>query len=51
MNDKDDQKHDNLDEIEEKLILEEQEKRKIPMSVSGRSVFEIKRIKDNNKKD
>lgn len=51
MNDEDNQKHDDLDEIEERLITEEREKRKIPMPVSGRGVFEIKRIKDNKKKD
>ena len=47
-------KNDNqaLDELEEALKREEQEKRKLPMQVSGRSIFEIKRIKDErgNKK-
>lgn len=42
-------KNKELDEIEEKLIKEAEEKRKIPMPIAGRSVFEIKRIKDKNK--
>lgn len=40
-----------LDEMEEELIKEDQKKRKAPMPVVGKSVFEIKRIKDNKKKD
>ena len=38
-----------LDELEEDLKKEHQEKRKLPMPVSGRSVFNIKRIKDEFK--
>jgi len=50
MNEEDNEKHSDLDKIEEKLLREELEKRKTPMPVSGRGVFEIKRIKDNKKK-
>lgn len=49
MNEENDQEH-KLDEIEEKLIKEDEEKRKLQMPVAGRSVFEIKRIKDTKKK-
>lgn len=35
-----------LDGIEEKLIQEDQKSRKLDMPVSGKSVFEIKKIKD-----
>lgn len=51
MNDENCQKPNELDELEEKLVREENEKKKISMPISGKSVFEIKRIKDNNKKD
>lgn len=42
---KDDSKENELDEAQEKLIQEDQEKRKLEMPVSGRSVFEIQKIK------
>ena len=41
--------NDKLDKIEEKLILEEQKSKKEEMPVSGKSVFEIERIKDKKK--
>lgn len=36
---------DELEELEERLLEEEQERRKDEMLVSGRSVFEIDRLK------
>lgn len=44
--DKKEKNGEELDQIEETLIREDIEKRKLPMPVSGRSIFEIKRIKD-----
>jgi len=43
------EQEENLDQIEEKLIKEDQGKRKEDMPVSGKSVFEIKKIKDNSR--
>jgi len=48
--DKEENQDHKLDEIEEELIKEDQKKRKTPMLVAGRSVFELKRIKDTKKK-
>lgn len=48
--DKNDKKEDDLDQVQEKLIREDREKRKEEMPVSGRSVFEIKRIKEKDEK-
>lgn len=39
-----------LDELEESLKREHQEKQKLPMPVSGRGVFEIKRMRSERKK-
>jgi hypothetical protein len=39
----------NLEEIEEKFKLEESEKKKTKMPVSGKSVFDIQRIKKDSK--
>ena len=39
-----------LNEIEEKLLEEEEERRQKEMLVSGKSVFEIKRIKEEKPK-
>lgn len=50
MNEEDNDQNHNLDEIEEKLIRKDEEKRKLQMPVVGRSVFEIKRIKNTKKK-
>ena len=36
---------DDLEELEDRLLREEEEKRKAEMLVSGKSVFEIDRIK------
>jgi len=41
---------DDLDEIEDKLLEEEYEDKKEEMAVSGRSVFEIQRLKQEEKK-
>ena len=38
-----------LEDIEEKLKREHEESKKPEMGVSGRSVFEIKRIKEKDK--
>lgn len=35
-----------LEELEERLLKEAEKEEKKPMPVSGRSVFEVKRIKD-----
>lgn len=43
-------KNEELEEIEEKLIREDQEAKKQEMPVSGKSVFDIKRIKDKDSK-
>ena len=43
------EQEENLDQIEENLIKEDQEKRKEDMPVSGKSVFGIKKIKDDNR--
>lgn len=52
MTDEEQKKQDELDEIEEKLLEEEAREREQTMIVSGKSVFEIKRIKDEEiKKD
>lgn len=46
----DDQKtEEELEDIEEKLKRVHEESKKPEMGVSGRSVFEIKRIKDESK--
>lgn len=42
---------DDLDAIEDKLLEEEFEDRKEEMAVSGRSVFEIQRLKQEEKKE
>ncbi|MDO8495685.1 MAG: hypothetical protein Q7S32_04220 [bacterium] len=42
-------KTDELDEVEEKLLREDAEKRKEKMPVSGRSVFEIQKLKNKKK--
>ena len=41
----DDNKNAELDRIEDKLIRDEAESKKAEMPVSGKSVFEIKRMK------
>lgn len=41
---------DDLDEIEDKLLEQEYEDKKEEMAVSGRSVFEIQRLKQEEKK-
>lgn len=51
MNEQKDKKEEEYEEIESKLIEEEHKDKKPIMPVSGRSVFEIKRIKENKKKD
>jgi hypothetical protein len=45
MNDKNDQKNNELDRIEEDLLREEEKSKKSEMPVSGKSVFEIQRLK------
>lgn len=40
---KEESKKEELDQIEEKLIEEELKSRELPMPVSGKSVFEIKK--------
>ena len=45
-NDEEQEKQHELDEVEEKLKREHEESKKPAMGVSGRSVFEIKRIKE-----
>lgn len=42
---------DDLEELEEKLLEEEQERRKEEMLVSGRSVFEIDKLKRRKELD
>ncbi len=42
---------DELEELEERLLEEEQERRKDEMLVSGRSVFEIDRLKRHKKSE
>lgn len=49
MNEEEQKKQDELDEIEEKLLEEEAREREQAMIVSGRSVFEIKKMKDKPK--
>lgn len=48
MTDEEQKKQDELDEIEEKLLEEEAREREQTMIVSGKSVFEIKRIKNKD---
>lgn len=43
------EKIEELEEIEEKLISEEEKSKKTEMPVSGKSVFEIQRIKKKHK--
>lgn len=39
---------EDLEKIEEDLLEKEEKERKLPMPVDGKSVFEIKKIKDKN---
>jgi len=49
MTDEEQKKQDELDEIEEKLLEEEAKEREQAMIVSGKSVFEIKKMKDKDR--
>lgn len=42
-------KENELEEVEMRLLQENEKKKKIPMPVSGKGVFDIKRIKENKK--
>jgi len=51
MNDKDTKKDEDYDQIQEGLILEDQEKEKREMPVSGKSVFDLQKLKKKRAKD
>jgi len=48
-NEKEERDEISLEWIEDKLIREEQDSKKIPMPVSGRSVFEIVKAREKRK--